>query len=46
MFKASIVEVAVKSCGRKVSGACYGGNLRGEGSRQAEEGGLSGLVGS
>ncbi|KAI3375764.1 hypothetical protein L3Q82_003730 [Scortum barcoo] len=26
MFSASIVDVAVRSCGRKVSGACRGGN--------------------
>ncbi|KAI3359475.1 hypothetical protein L3Q82_013781, partial [Scortum barcoo] len=26
MFSASIVKVAVRSCGRKVSGACHGGN--------------------
>ncbi|KAI3362223.1 hypothetical protein L3Q82_012541 [Scortum barcoo] len=26
MFSASIVDAAVRSCGRKVSGACRGGN--------------------
>ncbi|KAI3362750.1 hypothetical protein L3Q82_001644 [Scortum barcoo] len=28
MFSASIVDAAVRSCGRKVSGACRGGNPR------------------
>jgi len=28
MFKASIVEVADRSCGQKVIGACRGGNQR------------------
>ena len=28
MFSASIVDVAVRSCGRKVSGACRSGNPR------------------
>ncbi|KAI3375438.1 hypothetical protein L3Q82_021924, partial [Scortum barcoo] len=28
MFSASIVDAAVQSCGRKVSGACHGGNPR------------------
>ena len=28
MFSASIVDVAVRSCGRKFSGACHGGNPR------------------
>jgi len=28
MFKASIVEVAARSCGQKAVGACCGGNLR------------------
>ncbi|KAI3357825.1 hypothetical protein L3Q82_016217 [Scortum barcoo] len=28
MFSASIVDAAVRSCGRKVSGACHGGNPR------------------
>ncbi|KAI3374782.1 hypothetical protein L3Q82_021332 [Scortum barcoo] len=28
MFSASIVDMAVRSCGRKVSGACRGGNPR------------------
>ncbi len=28
MFKASIVEVAARSCGQKVIGACHGSNLR------------------
>lgn len=27
MFKASIVEAAVKSCGQKVIGGCWGGNF-------------------
>ncbi|KAI3352582.1 hypothetical protein L3Q82_005519 [Scortum barcoo] len=53
MFSASIVDAAVRSCGRKVSGACRGGNPRtrwwtmvvvdtgSKGCRQAEEGVLS-----
>jgi len=28
MFRASIVEVVVRSCGQKVVGACRGGNLK------------------
>ena len=28
MFSTSIVDAAVRSCGRKVSGACHGGNPR------------------
>ena len=48
MFKTSIAEAAARSCGRKIIGACRGGNplvdTSGEGSRQAE-GGLSGLAG-
>ena len=27
MFSTSIVDADVQSCGRKVSGACHGGNL-------------------
>ncbi|KAI3356768.1 hypothetical protein L3Q82_003449 [Scortum barcoo] len=40
MFSASIVDAAVRSCGRKVSGACRGGNPEpgSKGCRQAEEG--------
>ncbi len=46
MFKASIVEAAATSCGRKVVCACSGCKLRvTEGSNQAEEGGLPGLAG-
>ncbi|TWW73383.1 hypothetical protein D4764_15G0007770 [Takifugu flavidus] len=40
MFRASIVEAADRCCGRKVVGACRGGNAR-----QAEEGVVSGLTG-
>ncbi len=50
MFKASIVEVAARSCAQKVVGAYRGGKPKdplvdtsGEGSRQAEKGGLLGL---
>ncbi|KAI3357128.1 hypothetical protein L3Q82_015602, partial [Scortum barcoo] len=52
MFSASIVDAAVRSCGRKVSGACRGGNplnpvvdTGSKGCRQAEEGVLSDHVG-
>lgn len=53
MFRASTVEETARSCDRKVIGACCGGNPRThwmtlmvrEGGRQAEEGGLMGLVG-
>ncbi len=37
MFKASIVEAASLSCGRKVVGACRGGNLRKEAIRLKKE---------
>ncbi|KAI3366535.1 hypothetical protein L3Q82_000670 [Scortum barcoo] len=52
MFSASIVDAAVRSCGRKVSGACRGGNPRTRwwtpevrDAVQAEEGVLSDHVG-
>ncbi|KAI3358078.1 hypothetical protein L3Q82_003089 [Scortum barcoo] len=52
MFSASIVDAAVRSCGRKVSGACCGGNpqtrwwtIGSKGCCQAEEGVLSDHVG-
>ncbi len=48
MFKTSIAEVAAKSCGQKIVGACQPKNLLvdtgGERSSQAEEGGFSGMV--
>ncbi|KAK3533220.1 hypothetical protein QTP70_013622 [Hemibagrus guttatus] len=51
MFSSSIVDAAIRSCGRKVSGAGRGGNPQtldtgSKGCRQAEEGVLSSLVGS
>ncbi|KAJ0006646.1 hypothetical protein NQD34_013919 [Periophthalmus magnuspinnatus] len=53
MFSASVVDAAARSCGRKVCGACRGGNpptlvvdTGSKGCRQAEEGVLSSLVGS
>ncbi|KAI3351407.1 hypothetical protein L3Q82_020218 [Scortum barcoo] len=53
MFSASIVDAKVRSCGRKVSGACRGGNPRTrwwtpevrDAVRQTEEGVLSDHVG-